>query len=70
MLGALSVGKKAAQYGYKKLGVPGAVLAGAGGAAGYAVFKKKTKSAVEDELTEDDQTDGGRPGDEHFSKSP
>lgn len=70
MLGALSIGKKAAQYGYKKFGVPGAVLAGAGGAAGYAAFKKKTKSAVKDELDEDDQNDGGRPSDEHLSRTP
>lgn len=70
MLGAFSVGKKAAKFGYKKLGVPGAVLAGAGGAAGYAAFKKKTKSAVEDELTDDEQTGGDPPGDEHLSKSP
>lgn len=70
MLGAFSVGKKAAKFGYKKLGVPGAVLAGAGGAAGYAAFKKKTKSAVEDELTDDEQTGGDPPGDERLSKSP
>lgn len=51
MIGALTVGKKAAKFGYKKYGVPGAILAGAGGVAGLVVakkgFKRLTQSAVE-----------------------
>lgn len=43
MIGALTVGKKAAKFGYKKYGVPGAVLAGAGGIAGLVVAKKGLK---------------------------
>ncbi|MFC4989174.1 hypothetical protein [Saliphagus infecundisoli] len=51
MIGALTVGKKAAKFGYKKYGVPGAILAGAGGVAGLVVakkgFKRLTQSAIE-----------------------
>ncbi|WP_207592198.1 hypothetical protein [Halomontanus rarus] len=46
MLGALSAGKKAATYGYKKYGVPGAVVAGTGGAVGVVVAKKGAKALV------------------------
>lgn len=46
MLGALSAGKKAATYGYKKYGVPGAVVAGTGGAVGIVVAKKGAKALV------------------------
>lgn len=47
MIGSLTVGKKAAKYGYKAYGVPGAAIAGAGGAIGVAVAKKGLQSAVE-----------------------
>ena len=51
MIGALTVGKKAAKFGYKKYGVPGAVLAGAGGVVGIVVakkgFKRLSQSAAE-----------------------
>lgn len=57
MLDAFTVGRKAAKFGYKKLGIPGAVIAGAGGAAGYVMFKKKAKSAVKDEVLADQTGD-------------
>jgi hypothetical protein len=47
MIGSLTVGKKAAKYGYKAYGVPGAAIAGAGGAVGVAVAKKAIQAAVE-----------------------
>jgi hypothetical protein len=47
MIGSLTVGKKAAKYGYKAYGVPGAAIAGAGGAVGVAVAKKGIQAAVE-----------------------
>ena len=40
MIGPLAAGKKGAELGYKVYGVPGAVAAGAGGAAGMLVAKK------------------------------
>ncbi|WP_101294347.1 hypothetical protein [Halegenticoccus soli] len=46
MLGPLAVGKKAAKYGYRRFGVPGAVLAGIGTAAGYVAVRKKLKSML------------------------
>lgn len=57
MLDAFTVGRKAAKFGYKKLGIPGAIIAGAGGAAGYVLFKKKAKSAVKDEVMADQTGD-------------
>lgn len=47
MIGSLTVGKKAAKYGYKAYGVPGAAIAGAGGAIGVAVAKKGAEAVVE-----------------------
>lgn len=58
MLGALSAGKKAATYGYKKYGVPGAVVAGTGGAVGIVVAKKGAKAIVESKA-EDVASDEG-----------
>lgn len=56
MIGALSVGKKAAKYGYKAYGIPGAVIAGAGGAAGAVAAKKAATSLVNDEGVDDEGT--------------
>lgn len=52
MLGPLTVGKKAAKFGYKKFGAPGAVIGGVGAAMGYRWLKKRTKRAAMDELAE------------------
>jgi len=40
MLGPMTVGKKAASWGYKKYGVPGAVATGAVGVAGYVAVRR------------------------------
>ena len=47
MIGSLTAGKKAAELGYKVYGVPGAAVAGAGGAVGMVVAKKGLKTVVE-----------------------
>lgn len=47
MIGALAASKKAAKYGYKVYGVPGAVVAGAGGAAGVVAAKKGMETVVD-----------------------
>lgn len=47
MLDVFTVGRKAAKYGYRKFGVPGAVVAGVGGAVGYRAVKKTAKSVLE-----------------------
>jgi outer membrane lipoprotein SlyB len=49
MLGPLTAGKKAAELGYKVYGVPGAAVAGAGGAVGMVVAKKGVEAVVETE---------------------
>lgn len=40
MLGPITVGKKAASWGYKRYGVPGAVATGTVGVAGYLAARK------------------------------
>ncbi|MCU4972580.1 hypothetical protein OB955_07485 [Halobacteria archaeon AArc-m2/3/4] len=65
MLGALSAGKKAATYGYKKYGVPGAVVASTGGAVGVVVAKKGAKAIVESkakDATDDEESDDSETG--------
>lgn len=80
MLGPLMAGKKAAALGYKVYGVPGAAVAGAGGAVGMAVAKKGVEAAVEtdsgtevqpiaDEGTEIEVVEEGDVGD-HGSAAP
>lgn len=46
MVGPLIAGKKAAEYGYKRYGLPGAVVTGAGAVVVTAIGIKKIKSAV------------------------
>lgn len=46
-IGPLSVGKKAAKFGYKRYGIPGAVMAGGAGAVGYVAVRRAVKIAVE-----------------------
>lgn len=48
MIGPLAAGKKAAEFGYRVYGVPGAVIAGAGGVAGVVVAKKGIETVAED----------------------
>jgi hypothetical protein len=45
-IGPLSIGKKAAKFGYKRYGIPGAVMAGGAGAVGYVVVRRAVKMAV------------------------
>lgn len=46
MIGPLTIGKKAAKFGYKRYGIPGAVVAGGAGTVGYLVVRRAVKSAV------------------------
>lgn len=46
MLGPLAAGKKAAEFGYKRYGFPGAVVAGLGAVIATAIGVKKLRSAV------------------------
>lgn len=52
MVGPLVTGKKAAEFGYKRYGLPGAIVAGAGVAVGTAIGVKRLKSAA---TTNDDE---------------
>ncbi len=58
-LGPLTVGKKAAKYGYRRFGKKGAVVFGIGAAAGYLVLKKKVKSMLKGETTDSSSSDEG-----------
>lgn len=46
MVGPLAAGKKAAEFGYKRYGLPGAVVAGTSAAVGTAIVIKKLRSAL------------------------
>jgi hypothetical protein len=46
MLGPLTVGRKAAKWGYRKYGLPGGTATGAAGVAGYVVAHRKVRRAV------------------------
>ncbi|SFB94774.1 hypothetical protein SAMN05444422_103191 [Halobiforma haloterrestris] len=55
MIGAYTVGKKAVQFGYKRYGVPGAVVSGGVALAGFVAVRRALRSATnqdEDTLTE------------------
>lgn len=60
MIGPLAAGKKGAELGYRAYGVPGAVAAGAGGAAGMLVAKKGLEVAVEAETSSPADGEGTR----------
>lgn len=45
LLGPLTVGKKAAAWGYRKYGLPGAVIAGAVGIGGYLAVRSAIRDA-------------------------
>ncbi|ELY38443.1 hypothetical protein [Natronorubrum tibetense] len=47
MLGALSVGKKAVSFGYKRYGVPGAVASGGAVLLGYVAVRRALQAATE-----------------------
>ncbi|ELY58285.1 hypothetical protein [Natronococcus jeotgali] len=47
MIGALTVGKKAVTFGYKRFGVPGAVASGGIALAGYVAVRRALQSATE-----------------------
>jgi chromate transport protein ChrA len=53
MVGPLVAGKKAAKYGYKRYGIPGAVVAGTGAVVGTAIGIKKLKSAITNRPTDE-----------------
>ena len=53
MIDTFTIGRKAAKYGYKKFGIPGAVLAGVGGVAGYRMAKKTAKSVLQSRADSD-----------------
>lgn len=54
MIGAITVGKKAAKYGYRKYGVPGAVVAGAGGVAAVVAVRNVVESRTETDDTDEE----------------
>lgn len=47
MLGAYTVGKKAAKFGFKRYGIPGAVASGGVALAGYVVVRRALKSSTD-----------------------
>ncbi len=51
-LGPLTVGKKAAKFGYRRFGKKGAVVFGIGAVGGYLVLRKKVKSMLASDSTE------------------
>ncbi|SIR88626.1 hypothetical protein [Natronorubrum thiooxidans] len=46
MIGALTVGKKAVMFGYKRYGVPGAIASGGIALAGYVAVRRALQSAT------------------------
>lgn len=44
MIGKLTAVRKAAKFGYKKYGLPGAIVAGIGGLVSYRFVKRKLGS--------------------------
>lgn len=49
MIGAYTIGKKAVKFGYKRYGVPGAVVTGGAALAGYVAVRRALKSSSNDE---------------------
>ena len=47
MIGAFTIGKKAAKFGYKNYGVRGAVVAGIGSVVGFILVKKGARRLFE-----------------------
>ena len=47
MLGALSIGKKAVSFGYKRYGVPGAIASGGAVLVGYLAVRRALQAATE-----------------------
>lgn len=44
MIGGLTAVRKAAKFGYRKYGLPGAIVAGLGGLVGYRFVRRKLGS--------------------------
>lgn len=49
MIGALTVGKKAVTFGYKRFGIPGAIASGSVALAGYVAVRRALRSISESE---------------------
>lgn len=56
-LGPLTVGKKAAKFGYRRFGKKGAVVFGIGAVGGYLVLRKKVKSMLKGEVIDSSSSD-------------
>ncbi|WP_227380758.1 hypothetical protein [Haladaptatus halobius] len=52
MIGTLTVLKKAVKFGYRRYGIPGAIVAGVVGGIGFIWGRKKLKTIVNSELNE------------------
>lgn len=46
LLGPLAIGKKAASWGYRKYGLPGAIAAGVVGVWGYLAVRSTVRNAL------------------------
>ncbi|WP_435156031.1 hypothetical protein [Haladaptatus sp. DFWS20] len=55
MLGPLTVGKKAAKFGYRRFGKLGAVAFGAFAVGGYFIVRRKVKSMMAGDSTATDE---------------
>ncbi|WP_137290110.1 hypothetical protein [Natronorubrum halophilum] len=51
MIGALTVGKKAVTFGYKRYGIPGAIASGGIALAGYVAVRRALQSATNADST-------------------
>ena len=49
MIGALSIGKKAVTFGYKRYGIPGAIASGSIALAGYVAVRRALQSVTNDD---------------------
>ena len=49
MIGALSIGRKAVKFGYKRYGIPGAIASGGIALAGYVAVRRALQSATNDD---------------------
>lgn len=47
MVGVLAIGKKAVTFGYKRYGLPGAIMTGGATAVGYVVVRRALRSTID-----------------------
>ncbi|RRJ34225.1 hypothetical protein [Halocatena pleomorpha] len=59
MVGPLVAGKKAAEFGYKRYGLPGAIVAGVSVAIGTAIGIRKFKSVATTNDEPNEHSDSG-----------